>query len=119
MDYCDPEWFALEMNRAHSVVFETASKYWISDSFVGYEVYSISSKGFLPTVQGSERHLVMSDSLLPSRLYTVHGILRARILEWAAFPFSRGASNPGIKPRSPTLQADSLPAEPQGSPRIL
>ena len=27
--------------------------------------------------------------------------------------------NPGIEPRSPTLQADSLPAEPQGSPRIL
>ena len=27
--------------------------------------------------------------------------------------------NPGIEPRSPTLQVDSLPAEPQGSPRIL
>ena len=27
--------------------------------------------------------------------------------------------NPGIKPRSPTLQADSLPAEPQGKPIIL
>ena len=24
--------------------------------------------------------------------YTVHGILQARILEWAAFPFSRGSS---------------------------
>ena len=24
--------------------------------------------------------------------------------------------DPGIKPRSPALQADSLPAEPQGSP---
>ena len=46
--------------------------------------------------------------------YTVHGILQARILEWVAFPFSRGLPNSGIKPRSPTLQADSLPAEPQG-----
>ena len=36
-----------------------------------------------------------------------------------AFPFSRDIPNPGVKPRSPTLQADSLPAEPQGSPRIL
>ena len=27
--------------------------------------------------------------------------------------------NPGIKPRSPALQADSLPAEPQGSPKEL
>ena len=42
--------------------------------------------------------------------YTTHGIFQARILEWVAVPFSRGSSNPGIKPRSPTLQADSLPA---------
>ena len=48
--------------------------------------------------------------------YTVHGILQARILEWVAFPFSRGSSNPGIEPRSPALQADSSPAEPQGKP---
>ena len=40
----------LEMNRNHSVIFETASKYWISESFVNYDGYSISSKGFLPTV---------------------------------------------------------------------
>ena len=26
--------------------------------------------------------------------YTVHGILHARILEWVAFPFSRGSSQP-------------------------
>ena len=50
LDYCDVEWFALEMNRDHSVVFETASKYCISDSFVDYDGYFISSKGFLPTV---------------------------------------------------------------------
>ena len=46
----DIEWFALETNRDHSVVFEVASKYCISDSFVDYDGYSISSKGFLPTV---------------------------------------------------------------------
>ena len=44
LDYCDIEWFALEMNRDHSVVFETASKYCISDSLVDYDGYSISSK---------------------------------------------------------------------------
>ena len=48
MDYCDVELFALEMNRDHSVVFEIAPKYCILDSFVDYEGYSISSKGFLP-----------------------------------------------------------------------
>ena len=50
MDYCDIEWFALEMNRDFSVVFEIASKYSISDCFVDHDDYSISSKGFLPTV---------------------------------------------------------------------
>ena len=99
---------------------------------------------------------------------TVHGTLRASILEWVAFPFSRGIfptqelnwgllhcrwilrqlsyqeapkylcpwhspgentgvgglsllqgnlPNPGIQPRSPPLQGDSLPAEPQGKPK--
>ena len=38
------------MNRDHCVVFETASKYCISDSYVDYDSYSIFSKGFLPTV---------------------------------------------------------------------
>ena len=50
LDYCDIEWFALEMNRDHSIVFETESKYCILDSFVDYDGYFISSKGFLATV---------------------------------------------------------------------
>ena len=44
LDYCDIEWFALQTNRDLSVLFETASKYCISDSFVDYDGYSISSK---------------------------------------------------------------------------
>ena len=50
LDYCDIEWFALETNRDHSVIFEIASKYCISDSFVDHDGYSISSKAFLPVV---------------------------------------------------------------------
>ena len=50
LENCDIEWFVLEMNRDHSVVFEIASTYCILDSFVDYDGYSISSKGFLPTV---------------------------------------------------------------------
>ena len=46
----DIEWFALETNRDHSVIFEIARKYCISDSSVDHDGYSISSKGFLPTV---------------------------------------------------------------------
>ena len=47
---CDIEWFALETNRDHSVIFEIVSKYSILDSFVDHDGYSISFKGFLPTV---------------------------------------------------------------------
>ena len=56
LDYCDIQWFALEMNQDHSsfnqdqVVSETAPKYSTLDSFVDTEGYSISSNGFLPTV---------------------------------------------------------------------
>ena len=53
LDYCDIEWFALEMNRDHSVVFEAAPKYCIQDSFVDYKGFS--------SVQFS--HSVVSDSL--------------------------------------------------------
>ena len=45
LDYRDIEWFALEVNRDNSVIFEIASKHCISDSFVDYDGYSISSKG--------------------------------------------------------------------------
>ena len=49
--YCDIEWFALAMNRDHSVFFfQIASKYCISNSFVDHDGYSISSKRSLPTV---------------------------------------------------------------------
>ena len=48
---------------------------------------------------------------------SVHGILQARILEWVVFPLSKGLPNPDFHLRSPALQADSLPAEPQGKPK--
>ena len=50
LGYCDTERFALETSQDHVVIFETALKYCIFDSFVDYEGYSISSKGFLPTL---------------------------------------------------------------------
>jgi len=43
-------WMVCLGNRDHSVIFEIASKYCNLDSFVDYFGYSISSKGFLPTV---------------------------------------------------------------------
>ena len=50
---------------------------------------------------------------------SVHGIFQARILEWIAIPFSRGSSNPGIKPGFLALLADALPSEPPGKPKLF
>ena len=47
LDNCDIEWFVLETNRDHSVIFEIASKWYNLDCLVDYEDYSISSKGIL------------------------------------------------------------------------
>ena len=48
---------------------------------------------------------------------SVHGDLQASILEWVAMLSSRGSSQPGIEPRSPALQLDSLPSEPPRKPK--
>ena len=45
---------------------------------------------------------------------SVHGISQARILEWVAMPLPGDLPNPGIEPRSPTLQVDSLPTDSSG-----
>ena len=49
--------------------------------------------------------------------YMVHGILQVRILEQVAFPSPGDLPNPGLEHKSPTLQADSLPAEPPRKPK--
>ena len=55
-------------------------------------------------------------SLIPWAIQSME-FSKSRILEWVAFPFSKGSSQSRIEPRSPILQADSLPAEPQGKPK--
>ena len=49
--------------------------------------------------------------------WTIQSVEFSRILEWVAFPFSRDLLNPEIESTSPTLQEDSLSAEPQGKPK--
>ena len=71
----------------------------------------------------SVSYSVMSDSLGPQDCSllgsAVHGILKARILEWMAIPFSRDLPDPRIESRSPAFQADSLPFEPPGKVGII
>ena len=45
------------------------------------------------------------------------GILQETVLEWVTIPSSGDLLNPGIEPRSPALQVDSLPSEPPGKPK--
>ena len=64
----------------------------------------------------SESRLVMSNSATPR---TMQSLKFSRPEYWSgqAFPSPVDFPNPGIEPRSPTLQANSLPAEPQGKPK--
>ena len=46
---------------------------------------------------------------------SIHGILRQEYWSGLPFPSPGDLPNPGIEPRSPTLQADNLPSEPPGN----
>ena len=48
---------------------------------------------------------------------SLHGIFRQEYWSGMPFPSPGHLPNPGIEPRSPTLQADSLPTEPPGKPK--
>ena len=51
--------------------------------------------------------------------YTVHGILQARILELAAFPFSRGSSQPRDRTQVSRIAGVLFQLSHKGSPCIL
>ena len=65
------------------------------------------------TISESESRFWICDSVN----YKVHEVLQARMLEWVAFPSPGDLLNPGIEPRSPTLQANSLSDELPGKPQ--
>ena len=87
-----------------------ASILWCSAFFTVQFSHPYSSK----VAQSFPTICYPMDSSLPGS--SVHGILQARVLEWVAISFSRDLPNPGIEPRSPTLQADALLSEPAGKP---
>ena len=64
---------------------------------------------------------VLSDSLRPHDCSppgsSVHGDSPTKNTGVGCHFLLQDLPNPGIEPRSPALQADSLPAEPQGSPK--
>ena len=62
----------------------------------------------------------MSDSLRPHGCQAPSCMGFSRQEYWGGWPFPSPVDHPdpGIKPRSPTLLADSLPSEPPGKPKI-
>ena len=85
MNKFDVEWLALEANQDHSVIFETAPKYCISDSFVDYEGYSISSSlvaqtvKHLPTMRETQVQSLGQEDLLEKEMAIHSSILAWRI----------------------------------------
>ena len=64
----------------------------------------------------SEGHSIVS-TLLRSHPWNSPGTLQNTGVDSQLVPSPGDLPNPGIKPRPPTLQVDSLPAEPQGKPK--
>ena len=97
------------------------SSFSTSKQDLSFTVNSLSSCRQLPkrlTENYSILVLVKVAQSCPDSLWPLYSPWNSpgRILEWVAFPFSRRSSQPRDW-RSLTLQADSLPAEPQGKPR--
>ena len=110
------EWVVISFSRGSSwprdwTLFSCLSGRFLITEPPGKPSYSIEKSE-------SESCSVVSDSLQPRGLYTVHGILQARILEWVAFPFSRGSSQSRDWTQVSHIAGDSLPAEPQGKPKL-
>ena len=97
-------------------------KQTLPDTLMERHVFNIDEKQCLIIifkVKVSQSCPTLSDPMdcnLPGS--SVHGILQARILEWVAFRFSGNLPKPGIEPRSPALQVDSLLAELSGEPYL-
>ena len=89
LNFCDIEWFALETD--HSVIFEIAPKYCISDSFVDYEGYSISSSlvaqtvKHLPTLRETQVQSLGQEDLLEKEM-AIHSSILAWKIPWMEEP---------------------------------
>ena len=88
LDYCDIKWFALETNSDHSVIFEIASKYCISDSLVVHGLSVPSPRGTslvaqmvkcLPTMWQTWVQSLGQEDLLEKEMATHSSILAWRI----------------------------------------
>ena len=103
--------------------YQINAKYFFVCSLI-MDIFSFQNQNNIYLITESENHSVTSDSLPPHGLYVACqaplSIEFSRPEYWSELPFRFPGDlpNPGIRPRSPTLQEDSLPAEPSGKPKI-
>ena len=110
------EWVAIPSSRESSGPRDWTHLSWVSciGGWVLYHWRCLGSPRWPMKLKGKVAQSCVT--LCDPMDYAVLEILQARTLEWVAFPFSRASSTPGTEPRSPTLQADSLPTGPPGTP---
>ena len=72
-----------------------------------------------PHEWANESHSAVSNSLRPHGLYSPWNFPGQNTGVGSLSPSPRYLPNPGIEPRSPALQAGSLPAESQGKPKNI
>ena len=90
LDYYDIEWFALEMNRDHSVIFETAPKYCFSDSFVdskfskpGFNsTWTVNSQMFNMDLEKAEEPEIKLPTSIGSSKKQQNSIKKKNLLHW-------------------------------------
>ena len=106
------KWLSELSSRSRTINRNSRGAHWPSP------VKEPSSKELQWKWSESESHSVVSDSLRPHGLYTVHEILHARILEWVVH--SRGSSQPRDQTQVyPHCRQILYQLSHKGSPRIL
>ena len=98
-------YYYYQMNQKLGIINQLFLKCWLSFYFLLLKHWKWKWKSF--------RHVQLFASP-----WTIQSVGFSRTVYWSEYPFPYPGDlpNPGIKPQSPTLQADSLPAELQRSP---
>ena len=107
------EWEAYPFSRGYSQCRNQTGS--LALRWILYQLSYQGSPIIIFPIQGSDPGLPHCRQIL----YQLSHQGSRRILEWVAYPFSSNFPNPGIKPGSPALQVDSLPAELPGKPEIV
>ena len=105
---------SLLWNWNENWLFLSCGHCWVSQIYWHIECSTLTASSF--RILNSSAEILLSPlALFIVMLPKAHLISHSRLP--VAFPSPGDLPNPGIKPRSLTLQADFLPAEPHGKPK--